>query len=204
MERQGCHSADWNKVEFDKECDLSLIRNVEFVGTCIIGKLDKEEYPGCGIANALLEDVTTGTGVRIRNIGGEIKNAVIGNDVVIENVGRIEFEPEASCGLGLQVSVLDETGSRPVPIYPGLNAQTATIMARNPKIAEEVLIPQTLAYCEEIGIKPGIEDNAVIKDCGTLFNVHVGREVRVEGARRLANGMIINNAAPGRPLAIVG
>lgn len=191
-------------MTFHPDCDLSLIRNVEFEGDCRIGCIGGEDSPGSGLVNATLENVTVGDGVRIRNIGGGITNARIGDGAVIENVGRIEYEPETECGLGTLVSVLDETGSRPVPLYPGLNAQTATLMARNPKIAEEELIPQTMAYCEQLKFPGGIEEKAVVRDCGTLFNVYVGREVRVEGARRLANGMIINNAAPGRPLAFVG
>ena len=204
LEHQGCTATDWERVYIDPRSDLSLLRNVEFAGECHIGRLDNTEYPGCGIRNARLEDCRAGNGVTIRNIGSTIKNAVIGDEVTIENTGRIEYEPEAACGLGLSVSVLDETGSRPVPIYPGLSSQTATLMARDPKLAEESLIPQTILYCEELGFTPRIEDKAVIRDCGTLFNVSVGREVTISGARYLANGMVINNAAPGRPLAFVG
>lgn len=204
LESQGCTASDWSAVSFHPECDLSLLRNVEFEGACRIGRLSASEFPGCGIRNARLRDCTVGAGVTVRNIGGALINAVIGDEAVIENVGRIEFEPEAECGLGLPVSVLDETGSRPVCIYPGLTSQSATLMARDPKLAEESIIPQTLRHCEELQFRPGIDEKAVIRDCGTLFNVSVGREVTVEGARRLANGMIINNAAPGRPLAFVG
>ena len=204
LEKQGCTSLSWPDVEIHPGCDLSLLRNVDFEGSCRIGLLDSGDYPGCGISNARLVGCTVGSGVRIRNIGGAIVNAVIGDEAVIENTGRVEFEPEATCGLGLPVAVLDETGSRPVPIYPGLTSQSATLMARDPKLAEEALIPQTIAYCEEMKFSPEIGERAEIRDCGTLFNVSIGREVKIEGARRLANGMIINNAAPGRPLAFVG
>ena len=204
LERQGCTATDWSRVTLHPDTDLSLIRNVDFEGDCSVGKLDAVDYPGSGLRNVRLIDTSVGDGASIRNVGGWIKNAVIGNEVTIDNVGRIEFEPEATCGLGLQVSVLDETGSRPVPIYPGLTAQSATLMARDPKLAEDSLIPQTVAYCEERAMSPRIGDKAVIRDSGTLFNVAVGREVTIEGARRLANGMIVNNAAPGRPLAFVG
>lgn len=181
LERQGCWSPDWDKVRFHPECDLTKIRNVTFEGDCCIGR-----------------DVT------VRNVGGKIKNAVIEDGAVIENVGRIEFEPEASCGLGLLVSVLDETGSRPVSIYPGLTVQAAALMARDPKLAEETVIPQVLAHCEAMGFAPSIGKDAVIRDTESLLNVSVGREVRIEGARRLANGIIVNNAASGRPLAYIG
>lgn len=204
LERRGCTAADWDTVRFHPDCDLTLLRNVEFEGECIVGELNSEKFPGCGFSNVRLQNCRIADGVCIRNIGGAIVNAYIGECAVIENVGRIEYESEALCGLGLQVSVLDETGSRPVTLYPGLTAQSATLMAREPKLAEESLIPQTSQYCESLNYTPGIGEKAVVRDCGSLFNVYVDREVTVEGARRLANGMIINNAAPGRPLAYVG
>lgn len=204
LERQGCLSTDWSLVEIHTGCHLESLRNVRLDGHCRIGVLGDADHPGSGIENARLEDCVIADGVTIRNVGGSIRNAVVEEGAVIENVGRIEFEPEASCGLGLQVSVLDETGSRPVAIYPGLSAQAAVLMALEPKIAEEHLLPQVSLHCEETGVRPVIGEKAVIRDCGTLFNVSVGREVRIEGARRLANGMIVNNAAPSRPLAYVG
>ena len=204
LERQGCNAWRWEKVKIHPKTQLKLIRNVEFRGECSVGRLDDEEFPFCMVSNVRLIDCTLGDGVLVRNVSGCIRGAQIGSGAEIENIGRIEFEPEAVCGLGLQVAVLDETGSRPVPIYPGLSAQSATLMARDPKAAKATLIPQTSEYCEQTGVKPEIGSGAVIRDCGTLFNVFVDREVRIEGARRLANGMIINNAAPGRPLAFVG
>lgn len=204
LERQGCSCDDWDSVLFHPDCDLGLISNVEFIGACSVGLLSRKDAGSCGIRNACIDNCVIGNNVTIRNIGGAIKNAVIADEVVIENVGRIEYESEAMCGLGLPVSVLDETGSRPVIIYPGLSAQSAALMARDPKLAEDVLIPQTLAHIENLVHGPQIGEKAVIRDCGTIFNVTVDREVRVEGARRLANGMIVNNAAPGRPLAFVG
>ena len=204
LEHQGCVASDWSVVSLSPDCDLSLLRNVEFEGPCTVGRLSRSEVPGCGISNVRLENCSVGDNVRIRNVGGAIINAAIGYEAVIENVGRIEFEPESLCGLGLQVAVLDETGSRPVPIYPGLTAQSALLMARDPRLAEDMVIPQVVNHCEEMGFTPEIGEKAVIRDCGILFNVSVGREVHVEGASRLANGIIVNNAAPGRPLAFVG
>lgn len=204
LENQGCTASDWSKVTLDPLSDFTLLRNVEFQGECSVGLLDRTKFPECGITNALLSDTKIGNGARIRNIGGGIFNAVIADEVTIENVNRIEYEAEAQCGLGLKVSVLDETGSRPVPLYPGLNAQVATIMARDPHFAEDIIFPQISTYCDALEFSPSIGTKAVIRDCGRLFNVHVDPEVTVEGARNLSNGMILNNAASGRPLAYVG
>lgn len=204
LERQGCTATSWEEVTIDHECDLKLIKNVDFIGKNHIGILDSGKYPGSMLKNLTAEECCFGNGVRVCNVSGILKNVTIGDEAVIENVGRIEFEPEALCGIGLTVSVLDETGSRPVVLYPGLTAQSAAIMAREPRIAEEKIIPQVYAHCEEITTPGKIGEKAEIKDCGSLFNVAVGNEVKIHGARRLANGSIINNAAPGRALAFVG
>ena len=177
LERQGCSASDWSRLSIHPDCDISLILNSEFLGSCSVGILDTERFPGSCIRNARIEDSLIGNGVTIRNIGNIIRNAVIGDGAVIENVDRIEFEPEAACGLGLHVNVLDETGSRPVPLYPGLSAQSAALMAREPRLAEEVIIPQVLALCEELEFSPSIGEKALIRDSGVLFNVSVGHEV---------------------------
>lgn len=204
LERQGCTASDWQLVTISPECDLNLIRHVDFEGAVSMGELSKERYPECGLFHATLRECRIGNGVCIRKVAGYIANAVIEDGVVIENVGRIEFEPEAMCGIGTQVAVLDETGSRPVPIYPGLSSQTATLIAREPRLAQDVIIPQTYAYIERLSPANVIGRQARIVDCGQLINVCVGPEVRIEGARKLANGTIVNNAAPGRPLAFIG
>ena len=204
LENQGCTATDWKEVTIEEGTDLTLLRNVDFIGKNHVGILDRNRWPGSMIKNVTAEDCRFGNGVRIVNVSGILKNADIGDEAVIENVGRIEFEPEATCGIGLQVSVLDETGSRPVVLYPGLTSQSAAIMAREPRLSEERIIPQVMTYCDERPARGSIGEKAEIKDCGTLFNVSVDREVKILGARRLANGSIINNAAPGRALAFVG
>ena len=204
LEKQGCTATNWDEVRIQPGCDLRLINNVDFIGHNRIGILDKNSYPGCEIKNARIEDCVVGNGAKIFNIGGILKNVKIGDEAVIENTVRIEFQPEASCGVGLTVSVLDETGSRPVVIYPGLSSQSAMLMAREPRIAEESLIPQTQTHCESLQPDNSIGEKAEIKDCGCLYNVFVDKEVKIYGARYLANGSVINNAAPGRALAFVG
>ena len=102
------------------------------------------------------------------------------------------------------MAVLDESGSRPVFIYPGLSAQTALLMAREPAWCENHLRPILSDYFETMSVAPYIGDNARVERCGLLMNVAVGRGVTVEGAESLRNGMIINNSTANKPLAYVG
>ena len=181
LEKQGCSADDWNRVRFSPDVDLKTIRNVHFGG-----------------------HVSVESGARLRNIPGGIYNCRVGRDAVIENVYRIEFEEEAPCGVGTSVAALDETGSRPVKIYPGLSSQIATLMARVPKWLETTLSATIQDFIDSRIPEHAIGDNAIVRDCGLLRNVSVGREVTVDGASRLVNGCIVNNAAPGRGLTYVG
>lgn len=181
LEQQGCSSDNWESVTISPLTDLSNIRNAHFGGRVSIGE-----------------------GAVIRNVPGGIFNCTVCRDARIENVARIEFETEAPCGVGIAVACLDETGSRPVRAYPGLSAQVATLMTRCPNWLEERLLPGLQEFLDLRMPPHAIGEGAVVRDCGRLLNVSVGREVTVEGARSLVNGCIINNAAPGRPMAYVG
>lgn len=204
LQRQGCTAADWHEVLISDATDLGLIHNVAFEGRCRIGALNSEKWPGCGLRNLSATDCDFADGVRVLNVPGGMVRCQVGEEAVIENCARIEYEPEAACGVGIRVDVLDETGSRPVMIYPGLSAQSASLMARMPRKAESDIIPQTEEYIESLNVPRGIGTKAVVRDCGPMINVAVDREVRIEGARMLKNGTIVNNAASGRPLAFVG
>lgn len=204
LERQGCTASDWERVLVHPDCDLTLIHNVDFEGDVRIGLLDSALWPGCGLRSARVIDCRLADGVRVRNIGRYLRNVTLEEGAVIEDTSRVEFQPEAFCGVGTVVSVLDETGSRPVVIYPGMSAQSAMLMARIPLMAEEEFIPQVQAHADEHPLPLSIAAGAKILGCGSIVNVHVGPEVTIEGARSLANGAVINNAAPGRCLAYVG
>ncbi len=139
----------------------------------------------------------------IRNVrfAGDI---YLGENVTLENIGLLEFEPEAPCGVGTEVSVLDETGSRVVRIYPGISAQSAMLMARDPVWAQTIAKPLIDHHIEKTTVRGEIADGAVIRNCGSLVNVAVGRDVTIEGANNLRNGSVINNAGTGRVFTYVG
>lgn len=201
---RGCTAPDWSGIRISEQTDLARIRNVRFLGAVSIGPLGADPQLYAELANATLQDCTLGEEVTVRNVGSVVRGAIIGNRAVIENVARIEFEPEAECGMLMPVNVLDETGSRPVRIYPGLSSQAAWLACRYPRWAEEELLPMLQ---EEFGdpVEPRIGEGSIIRDCGSLRNVVVGDRVTVEGARRLCNGMIVNNVPAERePLAYVG
>lgn len=179
LEKQSCSASEWEDILIDPDADLDAIRNVRFRGSVSIGK-------GCSLAHTTLENIT------------------LGDNVEIADTPMVRFDPESRCGVGTEVDVLDETGSRPVTIYPGLSAQTAFLMAREPRWAENHLKPALSEWLMSYSAPAVIGNNSRIIGSGWIENVSIGREISVIGARSLKNGSILNNAAPGRGIAFVG
>ena len=200
MTANGCRCADWTRVKFNPHSDFSRFRNVSFEEDNSIGLITENDI----IENARIRNCRIWDNVTIRNIGEILDNCDIQSRARIENTGSIVYEAESRCGVGTEVAVLDETGSRPVIIFPGLTAQVALLMAREPKWSENHLHPILMDFLDTQRYFTGIGEDAVVENCGKLLNVSVGREVIVSGAVSLKNGTIINNAAPGRALAFIG
>lgn len=173
LEHQGCFADDWSTVEISEGTDLNKIRNVYFRGMVSIG------------ANA-----------EIVNVAGGLSNVRIGDNVRIVNVARIGNSPNATFGVGLDIAVLDETGTRPVRIYPGISAQIATLAARIPEFAEGKLFPLITRHILNLPDRLEIGDNVEILDCGPITDVKIWDGVKIEGASRLHNGSIVNGMPP--------
>lgn len=202
LEARGCSADDWSLITVAEDTDLVCIRDTDFEGRVSIGRLT----PGDGrILRTTLRDCWIGDGVTVRDVPGGLTGCHVDDGAVIEHCARITFEPEAPCGLGTHVAVLDETGSRSVRIYPGLSAQMAVLMARMPRLNEERLLPMVDEHLESMQPPVGrIGAGSIIRDCGPMINVAVWPGVTIEGASWLRNGSVINNAASNRVLTYVG
>lgn len=181
LKSQGCSSENWMDIIIHSDLNLDNIHNVRFRGSVTI-------YPG----------------VILRNIPGGISNITLRENVRIDNVASLEFKPESQNGLGTKVAVLDETGSRSVQIYPGLSSQVATLMARDPLWAKKIGETGLQEFILSRQTPMEIGDNSILRNCGSIKDVYIGKEVVVEGAIRLENGSVINNALPGKCFTYIG
>lgn len=204
LEKQGCSCSDWSTVKMGPKVELSAITNVEFQGEVSISGLDPQRTAGCRLHDATITDCTLGEDVRVCKVG-LMRGLRVGARAVVERTGKVVMEPDARCGLGTEVAVLDETGSRPVVIYPGLSAQMATVMARLPRESEERLLPLVNEHIASLSYDFDLGEECLISDCGLLVNVRVWPRVRIEGARKLVDGSVVSNSPKGvAPLARVG
>lgn len=202
LESRGCHADDWAEVSVTDATDLRALRNVSFGKAVSLGRIEGGE--GDRITDTRLEHTSVGDHPRISGTG-LIRGMRIAEGVTIDRCGTISCQPEAMCGLGTEVAVLDETGSRSVIIYPGISAQAATLMARMPHLAEDRFHPMAKEHIASMHFDFEIGAGATIENCTIIEDVRIWPRVTVRGATRLSNGSVINNApATAIPLARIG
>lgn len=201
----GCTALNWDDVKVIQPFDPSRYRNVNFSGPVRLGRActartidDSGITYLTGVYNATLSDVTIGDEVIISDIGNYISGVDIANDCTIVNVDRIMAHRDSTNGIGIAVSVLNETGGREVPISPSLSAHTAYLMAMYRHDS-----PLNKALCDMVSKEAEIKSNertligqhTQIRNTGTIIDVTTGEATIIDGATRLVNGTIASTAA---------
>ena len=135
---QFCTAENWSKINVVEGFSPDHITHTRFSGEIELGIFEKEmELPGglkkkTGLHHVTLHNCSIGNNSLIENIPNYIANYRIGSDCFIQNVNLILTEGESCFGNNTEVSVLNETGGREVPIYNRLSAQLAYIIAIAP------------------------------------------------------------------------
>lgn len=203
LESRLCRCDDWSRVKVSADFNPASYRNVTFSGDISLGStagkftLEGGLQRQAGISNATLHNVSVADNVYINSIANYIAGYDIAAGAYIENVNRIAATGNSTFGVGTEVSVLNETGGREVPIYERLSAQTAYMLAmyrHNPKLTDR-LQAMVKAHAESVRSSRGfIGAHATIINTGAITDVNVGAYSRIEGATRLSNGTIAASA----------
>lgn len=203
LKEQGCQATDWQKIKVEKDFTPHYIRQCQFSGEIRLGKFTKQFtlagglVKHSGLSNVTLHNCRIGNDVLIENIPNYIANYTIDEGSFIQNVNLIATERESSFGNGTEVSVLNETGGREVPIFNELSAHLAYIVAlyRHFPLLNEKLKKLISDYCKEISSDRGyIGKRVTIINSGSIRNVVIQDHCFIEGASRLKNGTINSNA----------
>ena len=202
LEANGCSAESWDNIWVVSAFRGEYVVNVRFSGLIVLGLFKKEfTFPGgvkkhSGIRNATLHNCQVGNNTLIEDVHNYIANYVIGDECIIQNVNVMIVEGEASFGNNVLVSVLNETGGREVPIYGGLSASLAYLIAlyrHRPELIDRLqsLIAE---YAEDVSLEYGnVGDYVKITNVGTLRSVWIGDYATIENCTRLANGTIRSN-----------
>lgn len=199
LRSQACRADDWNQVWVPEVFDIEYVNHVRFSGVVKLGAFRKIfTLPGglvkhSGLRHVTLHNCTLGDNVLIENVQNYIANYQIGDDCFIQNINVMLVEGKATFGNNVEVSVLNETGGREVPIYDGLSASLAYIIAlyRHRPALIERLRDMITAYTEGIASTEGtVGDKVKIVNTGTIRNVKIGDYATIENSARLENGSV--------------
>lgn len=132
----------------------------------------------------------------IENVHNYISNYFIGDDCFIQNVNVMYVEGRSSFGNNVEVSVLNETGGREVPIYNGLSASLAYLIALYRHRPALILRLQAMIadFAErQTGNYGFIGNHVKIINTGTVRNTVIADYATVENCTRLDNGTVNSN-----------
>ena len=209
LESQGCTCTDWSTVFAAEGFSTDFIINVNFKGTVKVGATGKEITNGdgvkrrAGIYNCELIDCTVGDHVFISKIGSYIARYDIGDYAYIEDTGKIVCTGRSTFGNNVEAATLNESGSREVPIFDDLTAQTAYIMCmyrHRPRMIgalKRMISDHTATLDPSRGI---IRRGVQITSCNTLRDVRIGEYALINGVSELSNGTI--KSSKDRPTRI--
>ncbi len=203
LKQQRCTATDWSRVTCTAEFSTDQIWDARFDGDIRLGRLtgdvtvgDNDQRPA-GIHRATLRNCQVGNGVRIAQVGSEIANYNIDEDVVIEDVGAIVAMPGSKFGNGVEVAALNEGGGREAIIFDQLSAQFAFLQVAHrsqPAVTEQLtrLAEQAVSRAERD--RGTIGRGARISQVTRMTNVAVGEAAMLSGAAELENGTILSAA----------
>lgn len=176
LSHQGCTAEDWSAIQVSDKFCPQFISNVEFYGTVTLGSFEKDVEVAPGF--------TKHSGIHYATL----RNAIIGNDCLIEHVGIINTTSDATFGQGHVIAVLNEVGDGNVMIFDGLNAQLASLMV---KYEQDKVFTQAIRSIVEKKIETSkqpytiIGNDVRITHTTGIVNCHISDGCQIDGALRL-------------------
>lgn len=209
LEENGCTSEDWRQIKVADSFHPDTCHSVRFTGSCRIGDLSgsrKMAY-GAEVSNGLREllihNCTIGDHVLIANVRECLSNYDVADDVMILNANLIAMTGVSTFGVGIPVSVLNETGGFEVPLSRDLSAQVAYLftLLSCEKSVREALAKISQKEVEETRSDRGyIGKGAVLKNCGTILDGYIGACAVVDSPSWLENFSLLSS--PDNPAHI--
>lgn len=176
LKSQGCTAEDWQGITVADDFCTDYIWQTDFYGEVTLGSFNKTiEIAGGYIKHSGIRRST-------------LRNCVIGNDCLIEDVGSINTTPDASFGEGHVISVLNEVGDGNVMIFDGLNSQLASLMVKHEQDKEFTDIVRKLVakdIADHSLPVTTIGNDVRITSTHDITNCHISGGCIIDGAFRL-------------------
>ncbi|MBR1689025.1 MAG: DUF4954 family protein [Prevotella sp.] len=202
LEANSCWAEDWSRVEVAEAFKPYAFHRVLFYGDIRLGSFDKQVEVSkgfvkhAGINNATLRNVVIGNDCLIENVGNYINNYTIGNDCYISNICTMETIEGATYGEGHVVSVLNEMGDGNLILFHDLNSQLAAFMVKHfgdkqLKDALQRLVREEIQFT--VPERGTIGNNVKIINTKEITNTVIKDECEISGASRLSDCTILSS-----------
>ncbi|MBO8445308.1 MAG: DUF4954 family protein [Bacteroidetes bacterium] len=204
LRANSCIADDWSRVWVKDGFNPKRVFQCRFSGIVRLGNFEGTfTLPGgivkkAGVRYATLHNVTVGDDSCIENIHNYIANYEIGRHTYIKNVSLIYMDGPSSFGNGVEVSVLNETGGREVPIHERLSAHEAYIMTLYRHRPQLISAMKSIAEDwkrSRTSSAGSIGSDVMMLNVNTVKNVRIGDYAWVEGCDVLENGTVVSNEA---------
>ncbi len=206
-------SANWNNILVAEAFNPELVKNCKFYGLVRIAALEPfylefHDYKmPVGLYNSTIISCDFGNNVSIDQVN-YLSHYIIGNEVMIANVGEIATTNHAKFGNGIikedekesvrvWMELCNENGGRRVLPFDGMLAGDAYLWTKYRD--DEALQQKFFEFTEhELNTVRGyygtIGDRTIIKNCGIIKDVKVGSDAYFKGATKLKN-LTVNSDA---------
>ena len=201
LENNGCTAEDWTAINVADDFHPNHLRNVSFYGEVFLGVFEKNIeitrgfHKHTGIRNATLRNVVIGDNCLIENVGGYINNYTIGDDCLISNLSVMETTEGATYGQGNLISVLNEAGDGNAILFSNLNSQFAAFMVKHfhdkaiKDCIRQLINEDILRTTPERGT---IGNNVKITSTKEITNTVVMDNCEISGASRISDCSIMS------------
>lgn len=198
LEEQGCTAPDWFSVQVKDGFYTSEIKNVQFNGQVKLGvfkemlEVSEGIVKHSGLYNSYIQDCTINDNVYISRVDNLVGYDIESN-VVIENLNTLAVSKKNTFGNGTEINILNEGGSRELPIFDKLTSQIAYLIVnyRHDNLLIEKLRKMIEHYVGTRKSERGyIKKKVRIINSSVIRNVNIGEYAQISGALRLEDGTI--------------
>ena len=201
LEKQGCFSLDWSKVQVKDPFSINHVHHVRFLGQVKVGILGRPitlasgEQKTSRLFNTKIVQCELGDDVLLDNVQ-MIRNYRIGDKVIMQNVDSATVSESSSFGNGFEIEVLNEGGGRELKIFEQLSAQLAYILVsyrHDPELIASINLMIDQYVKEKTSAIGHIGSGSEILHTRTIESVNIGEHASIQGASLLKNGTIVSN-----------
>ncbi len=216
LRNNGNYSPDWKNILVHEQFDPQFIRSSRFFGPVRIGLMEDivlehdSTFHHVGIWDSTIISCHIGGNPSINSVS-YLAHYVLGEQVIIQNAGRIHVTSRARFGQGVLrqgedeasrswIHVGNENGNRRILAFDGMLPADAYIWSRyrdDPELLGR-MIELTDRRASPGGICHGtIGDQVVIRNVNRIVDAAIGCHALIDGALRLENTTISSREGSG-------